>query len=198
METNPVPPMSPISVLDLAERLAGLPADEFTPAGVSAYLQRMRVDAASLAPYILFDPRRYTRNLVYRCSRFELLALCWEPGQKSAIHNHAGQQCWMLVPVGRLINQNYRVLELDEERQRCRLEEASVFTIDPEHPLHVDPDEPVHHVENPLEDACRAVSLHIYSLPYDRCLVYSTENDRYGEVPLHYTTVFGPHLEAER
>src|SRR4051812_37433235 len=82
----------PLPVLDLAERLAGLPAEEFTPAGVSAYLQLLRVEAASLAPYILFDPRRYTRNLVYRCSRFELLSLCWEPGQMSAIHNHAGQQ----------------------------------------------------------------------------------------------------------
>lgn len=189
--------MHPVSVLDLAELLAALPAEEFTPAGVTAFLRTVRVDADSLAPYILFDPRRYTRNLVYRCSRFELLALCWEPGQKSAIHNHAGQQCWMLVPVGRLINQNYRILELDEERQRCRLEKASVFIIDPEHPLHVDPEEPVHHVENPLEDRCRAVSIHIYSLPYDRCLVYSTENDRYGEVQLRYTTKFGARVGEE-
>ena len=43
----------------------------------------------------------------------------------------------------------------------------------------------------PTADARRAVSLHIYSLPYDRCLVYSLENNRYGEVELQYSTRFG-------
>ena len=180
-----------VPVLDLARQLDNLPAEEFTPAGVTGVLAGVRVDPGSLASYLIFDPTRYTRNLVYRCTRFELLALCWEPGQKSAIHNHAGQQCWMLVPVGRLINQNYRVLEIDEARQTCRLAEASRFVIDPDHPAHVDPEEPIHRVENPAEDAGRAVSLHFYSLPYDRCLVYSTENERYGEVQLQYTTKFG-------
>jgi cysteine dioxygenase len=182
---------TPVSVVDLARALERLPAEGFTPEGVTGLLQPVRVDPASLAPYLLFDAARYTRNLVYECSRFELLALCWEPGQKSAIHNHAGQQCWMLVPVGRLINQNYRLLELDEARHRCRLEPASQFVIDPDHPAHVDPAEPIHRVENPASDGCRAVSIHLYSLPYDRCLVYSLENNRYGEVELQYTTRFG-------
>jgi len=184
-----------LSVLELAESLAALTADQFTPEGVFELLCRYRVQPASLEPYLRFDPRHYTRNLIYADERFEMLALCWEPGQRSPIHNHAGQQCWMLVPVGLLLNQNYRVLELDEERQTCRLAPTGRCSIDPAHPLRVDPDEPIHRVENPFEDGKRSVSLHIYSLPYDRCLVYSLETGRYGEVELKYTPAFAQPLE---
>lgn len=185
-----------LGVRELAESLAALTADQFTPEGVFDCLYRYRVEPASLEPYLRFDPRQYTRNLIYAHERFEMLALCWEPGQRSPIHNHAGQQCWMLVPVGRLLNQNYRVLELDAERQTCRLAPTRTCTIDPAHPLRVDPDEPIHRVENPVEDGERCVSIHVYSLPYDRCLVYSLETGRYGEIELKYTSAFAKPLEA--
>lgn len=180
-----------LGVLDLAGELERLTAAEFTPPRVFEHLQGVSVLPDSLQPYTHFDRTRYTRNLVYLADRFEMLALCWEPGQRSTVHNHSGQQCWMLVPTGRLLNQNYRVVEEDADRQWCRLEPTSVATIDPEHPLQVNTAEPVHHVENPAGDHQRAISIHIYSLPYDRCLVYSLETGRYGEVQLHYQTRFG-------
>ena len=40
-------------------------------------------------------------------------------------------------------------------------------------PTQVDPTEPVHQVLNLAEFNERAVSLHIYSKPYDSCLIYS-------------------------
>src|SRR5262249_58039895 len=95
-----------VPVLELAEELAALGEEGFTPDRVWAVLTSVRVDPQSLAPYVRFDRNHYTRNLVYACPKFELLALCWEPGQRSHIHNHDGQRCWMMVPVGRLLNQN--------------------------------------------------------------------------------------------
>jgi cysteine dioxygenase len=177
----------------LARNLDRLPAAQFTPAQVTRYLQGVRVSPASLQPYVSFNKNRYTRNLVFKCERFELLAIGWEAGQRSAIHNHAGQQCWMLVPVGRLLNQNFRVCAMDEAAGTCHLEPAACVVIDPEHPLQVDPEEPVHQVINATEG--RSVSLHVYSLPYNRCLVYSLETGRYGEIGLTYTTVFGQPAE---
>ena len=58
MENTPVP------VVELARQLAQLPGEQFTPAGVTDLLQTARVDAGSLTPYLLFDPARYTRNLL--------------------------------------------------------------------------------------------------------------------------------------
>lgn len=145
----------------------------------------------SIARFIVWDPQHYTRNLIDRTPLYEMIAICWEPGHISAIHNHEGQHCWMSVPIGRLRVQNYRVLSEDVAAGTCRLEETTVEYIAPGRPVAVDPELPVHRVENPREDAARAVSLHIYSHPIDRCMVYSKEKQTCGRIDLHYTTKFG-------
>jgi hypothetical protein len=55
----------------------------------------------------------------------------------------------------------------------------------------VNPKHPVHSVSNPREFKERAVSLHIYSRPFDSCVVYSDEQGTCGEIDLHFTTKFG-------
>jgi cysteine dioxygenase len=122
---------------------------------------------------------------------FELMAICWDVGQVSRIHNHAGQQCWMAVPFGRLDVQNYEIVSMDGKTGYCELKEANRFTMDPDHPGHVAAELPVHAVLNPASYAARAASLHVYSRPYDRCLVYSLEGKSFMEVPLFFDTEFG-------
>jgi hypothetical protein len=53
-------------------------------------------------------------------------------------------------------------------------------------------------VLNLAEFRQRAVSLHIYSRPFDRCLVYCRETSEYREIPLHYTSEYGKLCEGER
>ena len=65
-------------------------------------------------------------------------------------------------------------------------------------PAEVDPEEPVHQVLNLPESAERAVSLHTYSRPFDRCLVYCPDTNEYREIPLHYTSQYGMLCEGER
>jgi len=50
-------------------------------------------------------------------------------------------------------------------------------------------------VLNPREFNERAVSLHVYSRPFDTCIVYSPEQGSCGEIQLHYTTEFGKSAE---
>ena len=38
---------------------------------------------------VCFVAEGYARNLVCRTPSFELLVLCWRPGQESTIHDHA-------------------------------------------------------------------------------------------------------------
>lgn len=188
---TPAPPSGCVPVLELAECLAALPPRQFTPEDVYQSLLEHPVEPTSLDPYVRFDRQRYTRNLIYRTDRFELMAICWESGQQSTIHNHAGQRCWMMVPIGRLVNQNYRIVAIDPAGQTCQLEASTTCLIDPEHPLTVADEEPIHRVENRFEFGERAVSLHIYSLPYQSCIGYSLETGRYGEIPLRFDTMFG-------
>jgi cysteine dioxygenase len=176
--------------------LTALPT--FTPHAVFDYIKAHPVRAESLRPYLFFSPASYTRNLIFKDERFELLAIGWEVGQVSRVHNHRDQQCWMAVPVGKLRNQNYRVVERDPAKKTCRLEESAVFMITPESPAEVDQEEPVHQVQNLAEFGQRAVSLHIYSKPFDTCEVYSLEKGSYADVPLCYTSEYGKVCAGEQ
>jgi predicted metal-dependent enzyme (double-stranded beta helix superfamily) len=178
------------TIAELAAQLSGIPDPEFSIDRVEGVLRSSPVDPASLAPYLNFQATHYTRNLIHRTPLFELMAICWEAGQGSPIHNHAGQNCWMATPIGRLAIQNYEIVETDGQAY-CRLREADRQEMDAARPAHVAPERPVHAVLNLAEYGARAVSLHVYSRPYDRCLVYSIEAATCREVPLFFDTMFG-------
>ena len=43
-----------------------------------------------------FDPYKYTRNLVHEGNgKFNLMLLCWAPGNQSSIHDHADAHCFV-------------------------------------------------------------------------------------------------------
>jgi hypothetical protein len=87
--------------------------------------------------------------------------------------------------------QNFHVDNRDAARGTCALAPTDALDMDPEHPSYVDPAEPVHAVLNLPEFNQRAVSLHIYSRPYDSCEIYLREKGTYTDVPLHYTSEYG-------
>ena len=176
--------------------LCRIPEADFTHERVEAFLKENRVDAASLAPYLHYAATHYTRNLIHRCDLFELMAICWDEGQSSRIHNHAGQRCWMAVPIGRLTVQNYAVVRMDAASGLCEIAEADRVEMDLDHPSRVQDERPIHAVLNLPEYGARATSLHVYSRPYDRCLVYDREGKSYGEVPLFFDTVHGKPVPA--
>lgn len=174
--------------------LARIPERGFTVPEVARFMHDHPVDPASLAPYLIYEPTHYTRNLIHKTELFELLAVCWEKGQSSPVHNHQGQSCWMAVPIGRLAVQNYALVRGDDQGF-CELSEADRVVMDPGHPSYVDPDEPIHSVLNLAEYGQRATSLHVYSRPYDRCTVYAPDRNAYWEVPLFYDSEYGRRTE---
>ena len=180
-----------LTIDQFTQGLSAIPEKDFTRERVDRYLRESRVEPASLTPYLHYTATHYTRNLIYRCALFELMAICWEVGQVSRIHNHAGQRCWMAVPIGRLAVQNYEVVGMDAATAFCELREADRLEMDVAHPAYVQQERPIHAVLNLAEYAQRATSLHVYSRPYDRCLAYSKEEKKYGEVPLFFDTEYG-------
>jgi cysteine dioxygenase len=181
-----------VSIQDFVGQLRAFPAPAFDQTQeLVAFLSTNTVAPDTLAPYLNWDRQHYTRNLIDKTALYELIAICWEVGQASSIHNHRDQNCWMAVPIGRLLVENYRLVFQDITEGRCELETADTIEMNPGHPCAVDPLEPVHRVFNPKEFNQRAVSLHVYSRPFDTCVVYSQEQGTCGEIKLHYTTEFG-------
>jgi cysteine dioxygenase len=63
--------------------------------------------------------------------------------------------------------------------------------ITPEVPAEVDEREPVHQVINPAGSGKRAVSIHLYSRPFDTCEVYNLEKGRFCNMPLTFFSEYG-------
>jgi predicted metal-dependent enzyme (double-stranded beta helix superfamily) len=192
MATIPQKTAQTVSVSEFVKGLQKLKDSDFAGVqGTLEYLQVTHVDPESLKPYLFWNSQHYTRNLIDKTELYELLALCWEPGMKSSIHNHKGQNCWMCAPMGRLLVQNYKLLEEDLAAHHCNINPTDQAVITVENPVAVDPLNPVHDVSNPREWNERAVSLHVYSRPFDSCVVYSVEQGTCGEIGLQYTSMYG-------
>lgn len=188
-----------ISIQDFVTELRRFsqPAFERTDQ-ILRFLQETPVLAETLSPYLTWDRQHYTRNLIDKTPLYELIAICWEVGQSSSVHNHRDQNCWMAVPIGRLLVGNYHLVSQDIAAGKCRLEPTDTVEMNPAQPCAVDPADPVHRVYNPREFKQRAVSLHIYSRPFDTCIVYSPEHGTCGEIQLHYNTQYGRPCESQR
>ncbi len=184
--------VEPVTIQDFAAKLRELPETAFSGTEqITGFLKSMPVAPDSLSPYLTWDRQHYTRNLIDNTPLYELIAICWEVGQVSSVHNHLDQNCWMAAPIGRLSVQNYRTIAQDLDGGKCKLEPIDIVEMNAKQPCAVDPLEPVHRVLNPRKFNQRAVSLHVYSRPFNSCVVYSPEQGTCGTIKLRYTTQFG-------
>lgn len=184
--------MKPVLIDDFITEICSISEEEFNAGTFFNFLKEHPVDVRSPQPYLFFSKKFYTRNLIFKNDLFELMALCWQPGQVSRIHNHSGQNCWMAIPFGKLQIQDFQLLESDLATNFCRIEPAKAFVIDSRVPVaEVDAGIPVHQVSNLDKFQTCSVSLHIYSKPFERCLVYTPRKNLVEEVNLYYTSIRG-------
>ncbi|HMI50478.1 MAG TPA: cysteine dioxygenase family protein [Candidatus Saccharimonadales bacterium] len=196
MPTNAI--ISQLSIDDWVAGLATISESNFTLEQVQTYIQQHTIQPDSLKKFCFFSKGSYTRNLIFKNAIFECMAICWEVGQASRVHNHREQNCWMSAPIGKLRVQNFSVADKNAGLGTCRLEPTDIYDMDATHPAYVNPLEPVHQVLNLPEFNQRAVSVHIYSKPFDTCEIYQRERGTYADVPLHYTSKYGVLDPAER
>jgi cysteine dioxygenase len=181
-----------VSIETFVEGLRKFPEGAFAHTEtIRQFLEETLASAESLGPYLTWNRQHYTRNLIDRTPLYELMAICWEIGQASSVHNHRDQNCWMAVPIGRLQVENFHLVNQDLKGGHCLLEPSNTVEMNVSQPCAVDPADPVHRVVNPTEFNERAVSLHVYSRPFDTCVVYSPEQGTCGEIQLHFNTMFG-------
>ena len=100
----------PVDLDSFVDGLKRFETDVITKDRVTEYCSELRIKDAALSPYLHFRPDRYTRNLIYQDRLFEVMVICWEPGQKTPVHSHNGQLGWMLVERGGIDVTNFRYL----------------------------------------------------------------------------------------
>lgn len=119
---------------------------------------------------LLSRPGDYTRTRVYRDANFELLLLNWAPGAASAVHDHGGQHCWMMVLDGALEIEDYVRLDAGDTPGVAEVEWRGSRTLqEGEMDLRSGRFD-LHRVSTPPKT--KGVSLHLYAGPLQQFLVY--------------------------
>jgi len=151
------------------------------------------------------DKYRYTRNLVDEGNgKFNLMLLAWGEGMGSSIHDHADSHCCMKILEGELKETMYEwPKEKDggdgdtssgsengggEEGEGMKKKSARVLGRGSV--AYINDSIGLHRVEN-ASDSCRAVSLHVYSPPFDECQSFDERSGRRNQVKVTFFSKFG-------
>ncbi|KAI8909565.1 RmlC-like cupin domain-containing protein [Gorgonomyces haynaldii] len=117
--------------------------------------------------YCHFDPHRYTRNLVDTGNgNYNLIVLCWDKNQTSPIHDHPNSHCLVKMLDGELTESLY---DWPNENGPMHLRQESVFYRDQVTYMH---DKMGLHRMSNQSNKNVAVSLHLYSPPYQMCKTF--------------------------
>ena len=174
----------PVPLSTFLSELCGASASSACDSVVGDVLGSCRPSLDSLGDWIRFHPEHYARHRLYRNDQFEVLLLCWDEGQCTPIHDHDGQAGWITVLEGHLGIQEYKRLGGPKDLREF---ESLVETPDGTMPLsrgsrfrvaagtsvaEAEPPEAIHSVG---PENGRALSLHVYSRPFDSFLVFDEQ-----------------------
>lgn len=146
------------------------------------FISDLKVHPSEIQPHIHFTDERYARNLVYKTEDFECLVLCWKPGQRSPIHDHANSICTVYTVEGVLSADNYK----KTSNGHIRADYSEDFK--PGSVLSIQTTE-IHQVSN-LHDSAPMISLHFYLGPLENSFLYSVQQPGHQLYQRSYTRVF--------
>jgi cysteine dioxygenase len=189
--TAPKPVYSPttVSVDEFVDGIRSLAAGVITKPKLYDYLTTYDIRREDLARYYKWLADRHTRNKIFRNERIEVMLICWPIGAKTPLHTHNGQLGWMTMIEGRLVVENYKKVSCDKPENeqvvgidclagatRIEMQQLNTEVAVAGGPLNtVDKTQTIHRILNPEEWNERAVSMHVYSLPIDSCVVFDLE-----------------------
>jgi cysteine dioxygenase len=166
--------------------------------------RRVELPPSEWERYAVVDPTKsYTRNLVATDHQtYTLLVLVWTPGRASAIHDHPCDGCWMRVLSGSIRECRYALKETpccgggDGVSATC-LECIQDDVYQEGQVLHIEDCLGYHKVENPSFSK-PAVTMHLYSPPFERCRVWLDETSATSSRSswVQYDSEYGQRVEG--
>jgi cysteine dioxygenase len=183
--------MKPTSLNEFLEFLNQQTAETFKTDIVDKYLQSHTIDHEEFLPYTFFREETYGRNLIAKSEFFELLVLTWLPEQRTAIHDHNDQRCWMLLELGSLTFKNYEPIGPIIPGKKYSLKPAvRAQTLKAgSNPVYIDDSMGIHSIANASRKP--AISVHLYAGPVAKCQVYNEATKIFELTELEYFTFSG-------
>lgn len=162
------------SVEQLAEIL-----DEIDPDCYSGVMKRINISSKDLDHFTSWSPNDYTRNCLKRTENYEVILLCWDTNSETPIHGHGGEECWVYQVKG-------TVEEIRYKKDGTELTESCRMQLSPGDLTYMNDQMGFHSIKNLSKH--RALTLHIYISPIDKCRVYNQGQGRFEVVEMSYDT----------
>jgi 3-mercaptopropionate dioxygenase len=124
-------------------------------------------------PYLEPAPDRYARRLMHRdpAGRYTVIAMVWDKGQGTPLHDHAGIWCVECVYRGRINVTSYSVRGGDPETGIVRFEQETAITAGPGEAGALIPPFEYHVITN--ADPTPSVTIHVYGGDMTHCHVFA-------------------------
>lgn len=144
-------------------------------------LKALKIPSKEFEPFMSWKPNGYSRNCIRREAHFELVLLCWNPGNATPIHSHSGQKCWVYQVSGKISEK--RFLRQDSGDPR----EISTKALYPGTLTYMEDRMGYHVLEN--DSGLAATTLHLYMSPIDSCEYFCKDEAVFKEKKLAYDTI---------
>lgn len=117
--------------------------------------------------YCVLDEQKYTRNLVHKGNgNYNLMILCWNKNQGSAIHDHSNSHCFIKVLDGQITEHVYNAPEFEQNSNALQIKSVNVYSVDEISYIH---DKIGYHKVSNESLTNPAITLHLYCPPFDKC-----------------------------
>ena len=143
-------------------------------------IRSANLPSSDFIDYCSWSDKCYTRNCIIENEKFELILLCWEEGQKTPIHDHGGEECWVKIIEGKFRETIYTKDEngaLIMTNPKISKMNETTYMID---------FMGYHRLEN-LSNK-RSMSLHLYAKPIRNCNVFDEKSKKIVNKSLSYHT----------
>ncbi|MCI0586650.1 MAG: cysteine dioxygenase family protein [Planctomycetes bacterium] len=160
-----------------------VPARELSLANLKDLFGRLDLKDALVSEHVHFTGDTYSRNLLCRTPRFDMLVLCWKPGQVTTIHDHAGSLNVTRIFEGDLTSRLFEEAGRPSPG-RVLVRQAAEDRLGKGDFACVDWDE-IHQLANTSDHDL--VTVHVYAKPLKDINVYCPTTGDVEKVTLRYT-----------
>ena len=144
-------------------------------------IRSIEIPVVEFENFCSWSSEHYTRNCVFENEKFELILLCWEPGQKTPIHDHGGEECWVKAVQGEFEEVIYK---LGDNNELKLIKSGISKTNDITYMIDFIG---FHSLQNISTE--RSMSLHLYAKPIKTCNSYDEVTGELVNRELVYNTV---------
>jgi cysteine dioxygenase len=132
--------------------------------GYLSIMDRVDIPFDDLQGFCSWNDKHYTRNCIVRTEGFELLLICYEPGQRTSIHDYDTEQAWVHPVVGSVVEERFELAPNGSIRKvsSALLDTGSVSTLRKGRSIH----RYINHTDE------RSITLNLYARPLNKWTVY--------------------------